>query len=269
MIVDDIARFLDQFAPSDLAESWDNVGLLAGDRARAVSKVMTCLTITPASAEEAIRSGVELIVAHHPLPFQALKRLTTDTPEGRLLCDLLGARIAIYSPHTAFDSTVGGINQQLAEGLGLTNISPLVPLGGSATIPDAGSVPRGAGRRGSTTAGTTGDALATRIKQFLRIGQLQAVGETSHSVARVAVACGSAGEFLEPAHAAGCKLLVTGEVGFHTCLKAEALGVALLLVGHFASERFAVEALADVLAKQFPSVSVWASRNESDPLRTL
>ena len=88
-LVDDVARFLDVFAPARLAESWDNVGLLAGDRHRPVRKVMTCLTITPASAQEAIAQGAELIVTHHPLPFRPLKRLTTDTPEGRLLCRLM------------------------------------------------------------------------------------------------------------------------------------------------------------------------------------
>jgi dinuclear metal center YbgI/SA1388 family protein len=265
MTVDDIASCLDRFAPADLAESWDNVGLLVGDRAANVSKVMTCLTITPASAEEAIRAGAQLIVTHHPLPFRPLKRLTSDTPEGRLLCDLLGARIAIYSPHTAFDSTDDGINQRLAQGLNLVDIAPLVPLAGSA----ADSSPRGAGRWGRTVAGTTGDQLAARVKQFLAIGQLQAVGKTDRTIDRVAVACGSAGEFLVPAHEAGCQVLVTGEVTFHTCLHAEALGMALLLAGHFASERFAVEALAAVLARQFPSVTVWASRQESDPIRVL
>jgi dinuclear metal center YbgI/SA1388 family protein len=273
MIVDDIARFLDQFAPADLAESWDNVGLLAGDRGASVSKVMTCLTITPSSAAEAITAGAELIVTHHPLPFRPLRRLTTDTPEGRLLCDLLAARIAIYSPHTAFDSTSGGINERLAAGLGLVDLEPLVALPKSAasavaTSHDANSI-RGAGRRGRAPAGTTGDALIARVKHFLRIGQLQVVGDTGRIAENVAVACGSAGEFLASAHAAGCQLLVTGEVRFHTCLEAEALGVALLLVGHFASERFAVEVLADVLAKQFSLVSVWASRHERDPLRWL
>jgi dinuclear metal center YbgI/SA1388 family protein len=265
MTVDDIAQFLDRFAPVDLAESWDNVGLLAGNRRAAVSKVMTCLTITPASADEAIRSGAELIVTHHPLPFHPLKRLTTDTPEGRLLCDLLGARIAIYSPHTAFDSTAGGINERLAAGLGLTDVAPIVPLPSA----EGRAAPLGSGRMGIAPPGTTGDALAQRLKQFLRIGQLQAVGQTAATLSKVAVACGSAGEFLVPAQANGCQLLVTGEVRFHTCLEAEALGVVLLVVGHFASERFAVEDLADLLAKQFPAVSVWASRQESDPLRVL
>jgi dinuclear metal center YbgI/SA1388 family protein len=273
MIVDDIARFLDQFAPADLAESWDNVGLLAGDRNAPVTKVMTCLTITPASAAEAIAAGAELIVAHHPLPFRPLKRLTTDSPDGRLLCDLLAARIAVYSPHTAFDSTTGGINERLAAGLGLVDVEPLVALPESAApAASAGAriaSRRGAGRLGRAAAVTTIDAVAARVRQFLRIGQIQAVGETDRIVEKVAVACGSAGEFLTPAHAAGCQLLVTGEVRFHTCLEAEGLNVALLVVGHFASERFAVEVLAGVLAKQFPSVSVWASRHERDPLRWL
>jgi dinuclear metal center YbgI/SA1388 family protein len=257
LLVNDIACFLETFAPARLAESWDNVGLLAGDRNRPVSKVMTCLTITPSSAQEAIDAGAELIVTHHPLPFRPLKRLSTDTPEGKLLCDLLAARIAIYSPHTAFDSAAAGINQQLAEGIGLADIRPLV------CQPDG---QLGAGRFGRPAAGLTIGQVAERLKRFLSVGQLQAVGQAGQTVRAIAVACGSAGEFLEPARQAGCQLLVTGEVRFHTCLEAEAAGVGLLLAGHFASERFAVVALAEVLAAAFQSIEVWSSRQERDPL---
>src|SRR5258708_7212152 len=79
------------------------------------------------SAAEAVDEQVDLIVAHHPLPFRALKRITTDAHEGRLLWKLIGAGTSVYSPHTAFDSAVEGINQRLAEGLGLTEIEILLP----------------------------------------------------------------------------------------------------------------------------------------------
>src|SRR6188472_3716366 len=125
--VKDICNFLESFAPAVLAAEWDNVGLLVGDRAQRVERIMTCLTITPAAAAEAIRERVDLIVTHHPLPFKPLKRLTTDQPAGRILLDLIRAGISIHSPHTAFDSAAAGINQQLAEGLELQSIQPLEP----------------------------------------------------------------------------------------------------------------------------------------------
>src|SRR5438874_2649508 len=131
--VDLVARFLEAFAPPQLAESWDNVGLLVGDRHAKVERIMTCLTITAASAAEAVDEQAQLIVAHHPLPFHAFKRLTTDTSEGRILCQLLAAGISVYSPHTAFDSAAQGINRRLAEGLQLAAIQPLVPSATSAS----------------------------------------------------------------------------------------------------------------------------------------
>ena len=258
-----ICDFLESFAPARLAEDWDNVGLLVGDRAKSVAKVMTCLTITPSSAREAIDSSADLIVAHHPLPFRPLKRLTADTTAGRLLLDLIGAGVAIYSPHTAFDSARSGINQSLAEGLGLQEIQPLLP---TVVAPEIGS---GRWGRFASTAGEPArlNDLLSRLKNFLRLDRVQVVSATDRAMERVAVACGSAGQFLEPAHKLGCDALITGETNFHTCLEAEATGVALLLTGHFASERFGVERLAEVLSIRYPELTIWASRNEQDPLR--
>ena len=99
------------------------------------------------------------------------------------------------------------------------------------------------------------------------VGQLQIVGDPQQAIRSVAVACGAAGEFLEAARRAGCDALVLGETGLHTCLEAEAIGIGLVLPGHYASERFAVEDLADILASQFPDLEVWASREERDPLQ--
>jgi dinuclear metal center YbgI/SA1388 family protein len=252
-----LTAFLDQFAPHYLAEDWDNVGLLVGDADREVRKVMTCLTITPESAREAIDDGAELIVAHHPLPFAAVKRITTETVLGRLLLDLIAARIAVYSPHTAFDSAPRGINQRLAEGLGLGGIAPLKPHA------DGG----GSGRFGTLKAPMTLRELGRKLKRFLKIEGLQIVGKFDQKVRKVAVACGAAGEFLPFARENGCECLVVGETRFHTCLEAEALGIGLLMPGHFASERFALECLAEVLKEEFPDLEIWPSRREKDPVK--
>jgi dinuclear metal center YbgI/SA1388 family protein len=251
-----VTALLEKLAPPRLAEAWDNVGLLVGDRRREVRRIMTCLTITPATAAEAIQAGAELIVAHHPLPFSAVRRVTADTTVGRLLLDLIAARIAIFSPHTSLDSAAEGINQHLAAGLGLRGIVALVPHAEG----------QGTGRCGWLEEPVTLEQLAQRLMDFLHIERLQRVGDRQRAVRMVAVACGSGGELLGPAAAADCDALVVGETRFHTCLEAEAEGMGLLLPGHFASERFALETLAGVLARQFPEIEVWASRQEHDPI---
>jgi dinuclear metal center YbgI/SA1388 family protein len=259
MTVSDLCDFLDSFAPPRLAAEWDNVGLLVGDRSQTVERVLTCLTLTGAVAAEAIRRRTNLVVTHHPLPFQPLRRLTADEPTGRILLDLIRAGIAVHSPHTAFDSAATGINQQLATGIGLTEIVPLLP---AENDPDA----LGSGRYGRFSQPTTLGEIAERLKRFLKIGGLHVVGDMTTAISQAAIACGSGGEFLDAAVQASCQLLVTGEARLHTCYEAQARGIALLLPGHYASERFAAEKLAEVLARQFPALEIWASQDEADPL---
>jgi dinuclear metal center YbgI/SA1388 family protein len=238
------------------------VGLLVGDRTLEAKRIMTCLTITPASAREAIDGQADLIVTHHPLPFEPLRQVTTDSTTGRLLWELIGARIAVYSPHTAFDSARAGINAYLADGLALKNVAPLVP----AATNDA---TEGAGRCGDVSSPTTLQTLAERVKKFLHVDALRVVGNNQQQINRIGIACGSGGSLLEAARIAGCDAFLTGETNFHTCVESEARGIALVLTGHFASERFAVERLADWLASQLTDVQVWASRDERDPLRAI
>src|SRR5262249_32438868 len=155
-----------------------------------IERLMTCLTITPAVAAEAIRERVDLIVTHHPLPFQPLKRLTADEPTGRLLLDLIRSGVAIHSPHTAFDSAAAGINQHLAAGIGLTDVQPLES---AADLP----ANLGTGRFGRLPQPLPLGQIASRLKQFLKIGGLHAVGDLQSTITSVAIACGSAGELLD------------------------------------------------------------------------
>jgi dinuclear metal center YbgI/SA1388 family protein len=258
--VQQVADFLSQYAPSSLAAEWDNVGLLVGDGVESAPRIMTCLTITPDSAAEAIDEGASLIVSHHPLPFRPLKQLTTHTPAGTLLWRLIRAGVSIYSPHTAFDSAAKGINQLWAERLGLVDVVPLEAA-------QLGPPELGVGRVGRLPEATPLDQFAQQVSQSLALSGVQFVGNGNASISRVAIACGSGGSLLGLAEKARADLLLTGEASFHTCLEAEALGIAMVLTGHFASERFGVEHLATVLQEQFPAARVWASQRERDPLQ--
>ncbi len=256
--IQNICDFLDAFAPTRLAEEWDNVGLLVGDPSGVASKVMTCLTITPESVAEAIDQAADLIVTHHPLPFRPLQRLTTEQPSSRMLWELIRAGVSIYSPHTGFDSAASGINQSLAERIGLTQIKPLLARAGE---PDG----LGAGRIGNLAGEKLSDLLK-KIRQQFQLESIRFVGHSDANVSNVAIACGSGGSFLPAAIAAGCDTFVTGEATFHSCLEAKASHVSLVLMGHYGSERFAIEMLGEKIADQFPDLNVWASARESDPI---
>ena len=255
-------EYLHNLAPLDLAEEWDNVGLLVGDTSRVLRRVMTCLTITPYSAAEAVAKQADMIVAHHPLPFRPLKTITNETPVGRMLLQLIHHQVAIYSAHTAFDAARDGINQQLANGLALADVQPLFN-------PSENDSSVGTGRTGKLPTTARLDQVSENLKEFLGLPYVRVVGPADLSIQQVAIACGSAGQFLPQARAAQCELLVTGETSFHTCLEAEATSIGLLLVGHFASERFAMETLAQQIAADHAGLDVWASQREADPLRLV
>jgi putative NIF3 family GTP cyclohydrolase 1 type 2 len=108
--------------------------------------------------------------------------------------------------------------------------------------------------------------LAATVKRELSAGAVQVVGDAGRMIQRVAIACGAAGEFLPDAVRSRADVFLSGEMRFHNYLSAEAHGIALLLPGHYATERPAVEELAGRLQAEFPDVTVWASRRESDPV---
>ncbi|MFN9719548.1 MAG: Nif3-like dinuclear metal center hexameric protein [Planctomycetota bacterium] len=258
--VADLCEFMNNFAPLPLAEAWDNVGLLLGRKNRYVKAIMTCLTLTEDVAAEAQEQQVDLVITHHPVMFRSLKKLTDETSEGRTLLTLLESGVAVYSPHTAFDSTHSGINQQLAEASGLTQIQPLRPSTLNEMI--------GAGRLGLMPAAATLQEFAHQLMSVLAIPSLE-ICMCSNTVQKVAVACGAAAEFLEDAIRLQCDTFITGEARFHSILEARSAGLNLILTGHYASERFAVETLATEITRGFPAIRSFASQSEKNPSRLL
>ncbi len=268
-----ICDYLQFRAPLTLAESWDQVGLLVGDPNNEVMRMMTCLTLSPNVAEEAILRRAQLIVSHHPLPFRPISRLTTAQTPSRILWQLARAGISVYSAHTAFDSAAEGINQQLAQRIGLQSIEPLQVKVADASHGTNGTRGGdqsavgvvGTGRCGDWLSENTATEFAEHTKQVLGLPRLSLSGAASQTVRRVAIACGSGGSLLPLAISAKCQVLVTGDIGFHDALEAAANGVCVIAIGHFQSERFAMDGLATELGEKFVDCEVWASIQERDP----
>ena len=254
----EITNFLREYAPPALAEEWDNVGLLLGDPADEVQSVLTCLTLSPNVAEEAIAAKCQLVVSHHPILFRPVQRLTAETSEGRMLLSLIRAGVSVYSPHTSYDSAVNGINSQLARLFDLYDLLPLRELSTSIL---------GVGRFGYLRSPMTLSELIELTKPALCVSTLQYVGNLDRRITKLGIACGSAAEFLRDAAQHGCEALLTGEARFHSCLEAEASNIALILPGHYATERPAMEHLAEVLRAQFSGLIVRPSDSEYDPVK--
>ena len=123
--VQSIADALNRWAPSKLAEEWDNVGVLVGDPSAEVKKVLVCLDVGLPAIEHAVESGAQMIVAHHPMIFRPIKNVRLNLPIGRRLRLLLKNDIAVFAAHTNLDAAPGGVNDVLAEKIGLVDVKPL------------------------------------------------------------------------------------------------------------------------------------------------
>jgi dinuclear metal center YbgI/SA1388 family protein len=251
-MMEQVIAALQKIAPLDLAEEWDNVGLLVGWADNPVERVMTTLDVTVDSLQEAIDRKADLIVTHHPLPFVAAKRITNTDLPGRLICKALKNGISIYSPHTAWDNADGGINDQLACLIGMNQSAALIPK-----IGDVHG--RGSARIGTLDHPASLQDLVVRLSAKIQGINPLANCELARTVRRIAICCGSGGSMIKKAISRGADVLLTGEATYHQCLEASQADVAILRIGHFNSEYFAMKTLAQRLDDQMNLKEVWAS----------
>ncbi len=139
--VRDLARLIEAAAPLPYQESYDNAGLQCGDPNAEIQAVLVALDCTPAVVAEAVRRGCNVVLVHHPVVFRPLKRLTGANDVERTLIAALKNDVAIYAAHTNLDNVRGGVNDKLAQKLGLLNVKTLAPLSGilarlSTYVPD-------------------------------------------------------------------------------------------------------------------------------------
>lgn len=262
--VRDIFAQMDQWAPFETQMDFDNAGFLVGRGEREVRKILVSLDITEQVADEAAEWGADLIVAHHPVIFHPVKRLTDETPTGRTLLALAERGIAAICAHTNLDAVHGGVNDALAQKLGLTQIEQLKQDG-----VDASGRPYGIGRVGNT-AGVPmyAPAFAAFVKEALGANGVRYV-DARRPVRRVAVGGGACADMLQDALAMGCDTFVTADVKYNGFLDAKALGVNLIDAGHYPTEQVVVPVLAKWLASGFPKVEVLTTQQHKEAFSYL
>ena len=215
--------------PKELAEGYDNVGLLAGSRKNTVTTVLCALDLNSRVVDEAIAAGAELIVTHHPILFRGRKNLCEDDPEGAMLVKLVRAGIALIAMHTNFDASENGVNDALAAKLGLANVAA-----------------HESGMRMGDIEETKLASLAGDVQDKLG-GVVRRYGNAGDIVRRVAVMGGSGGDYANIALENGCDCFITGEIGYHYALDMYDRGMCVLEAGHAATELPAVGLLAEKL----------------------
>ena len=225
----DIESLVGGIAPFELAEEWDNVGLLVGRREREVTRVLTALDLTPAVIEEAKALGAQAIVTHHPIMFSARKRMTDEDYEGRLMLDLIEAGMAHVAAHTNLDAAPGGVNDTLMAAMGAQNV-----------------IGEGCVRAGDLPKGTTLGMLAARARAKLHAA-VRVYGAEDTVVERLGCCSGAGSSAIGEAAALGADCFITGEVKHNMALEAMAAGVCMLEAGHFETENPVCEVLANTL----------------------
>lgn len=238
----DLLDLLEEMASFGLAEAWDNVGLMVGGRSREVSGILVALDPTEGVLSEAIDSGLNVIITHHPLIFNPLKTVDTGQPAGRFLEKALGHSISVIGCHTNLDQAPGGVNDSLAGLLGLEETRPL-----TMNSQDPGSV--GFGRLGCFAAPLTGSDFLKHLAAVLGLSGLEVAGRLPETVERVAVCGGSGSDLAETARLMGAQVYVTAEVKHATARWAEACGFCVVDGTHFATENPVVPVLANHLRR--------------------
>lgn len=250
----EVLQLLESLAPPRLAASWDNTGLLLeGDRT--VRRALVTIDLTEPVCAEAVQHDVDLVVAYHPPIFRGLKSLTRGTGLGRSLLTLARRGVHVYSPHTALDAVVGGMNDWLLEAFPVLEAAPIEP--------DLHEPRAGVGRVASIEP-TQAQVLLGAVKAHLRLAHVRVAGPLDRQVSRIAVCPGAGSSVFGSAQ--GVDLLLTGEMSHHDVLAWTARGTVVFLTEHTNTERGYLPRLARALGEQ---LEVIVATSDRDPLTVM
>lgn len=254
----EVIKALEDFAPLDLQESYDNAGLTVGSPEKEVNKALLTVDVTEEIIEEAVSVGADMIISHHPLIFRGIKNITCVDYIGRSLIKAIKNDMVIYACHTNIDSVMGGVSYRMGEKAGLQNMRFLTQ----------GNTERS----GLGVIGTLDEPM--ELKEFLSILKSRfnvpcvRFSGPEGKVLKIAMCGGAGAEFINDAIREGADLYVSADFKYHDFFMAEKR-ISLADMGHFESEQFTLEIFYEVISKKLPNFAIQITGINSNPIKYL
>jgi dinuclear metal center YbgI/SA1388 family protein len=252
--VADVVQTVHTWYPAETAEPWDRVGLVVGEPQAPVSRILLAVDCVAATVDEAVESGAEMLITHHPLLLRGVHSVATTSYKGALVHRLIRAGVALLVAHTNADSALPGVTDALGIRLGLADMRPLVPG------------ERHPARVGRLDPPMTLVELAAYVADRLpatAVG-VRVAGDPQLRVSTLAIAGGAGDEFLADVAAAGVDAYLTSDLRHHPASEHLANGgPALIDAPHWATERPWLDVLRVMLKLAF-SIDVQVSNVVTD-----
>lgn len=231
---------MNNWAIPELIDSWDNTGFQIGDENKEVKRILLALDLDSKVLEKAIKDEFQMIITHHPLIFQPIKSITNLNYKGKLIHELIKNEILVYNAHSNLDQAEGGVNDVLAQLLGLENCKILKEN----HIEEINSY--GYGKIGDVDSVNLVEYLDF-IKKKLKIDKLIVYGDFDKKISRVAVCGGSGSGFINDAYRKNACIYITGDIKYHDAQLADELGLILIDPGHYHTEKIILPVIKEYL----------------------
>ena len=257
---ENVIDILERIAPSSLAESWDNVGLLTGRRDKEIKKILIAVDATSDVVEEAVRFGADLLLTHHPLIFSGMKSITTDDFIGERIYKLISHDICYYAMHTNFDVAV--MAQAVSRQLELEKCEVL-----DVTFQDD-RITKGIGIVGFLSKEMYLKDFVEYLSEKCEITGVRIFGNPETKVRKVGLVPGSGKDYIKEAIRHKADIFITGDVGHHVGMDSLEMGMPVIDAGHYGLEKIFSTYMVKALADELPDITVQRAEEKS-PFWTL
>ena len=259
MKVREITSLIEAFAPLSLQESYDNAGLIVGREDDEIHRVLLTVDVTEEVIEEALEQECDMIVAHHPIIFHALKRFNSSSYVERCVEQAIRHGIVIYAAHTNLDSAQDGMSWRVAQMLGLENIKVLDPTSSEGV---------GFGVVGELSEAVASEDFMRRVMECFSVGALRHSDIVLPKVKRVTICTGAGGSLIDKARDAAADIYLTSDLKYNDFMRHEK-SIILADMGHFESEYCVIQILFDILSKKIPIFAVRKSVRSRNPVNYM